>query len=133
MDKHNNPWIGGDMIHFKDHKTLNIFDPLAFLGPKRKRLMDTSWARLFRDQILSELPVDKVFKNYHWFMGRPTKELYAMLGVMILQQMHDLTDEETIHQYAFNMEWHYALGITDESDQERVTFVPKLFGRCDAC
>ena len=51
-------------------------------------------------------------------MGRPTKELYAMLGVMILQQMHNLTDEETIHQYAFNLEWHYALGITDESDQE---------------
>jgi len=104
------------MIHFKDHKTLNIFDPLAFLGPKRKKLMDTSWARLFRDQILPELPVDKVFKNYHWAMGRPTKELYAMLGVMILQQMHDLTDEETIHQYAFNIEWHYALDITDDSD-----------------
>jgi hypothetical protein len=51
-------------------------------------------------------------------MGRPTKELYAMLGVMILQQMQDLTDEETIHQFAFNIEWHYALGITDESDDE---------------
>lgn len=106
------------MIHIKDHKTLNIFDPFAFLGPKRKKLIDTSWAKLFRDHILLSLPVDKVFKNYHWAMGRPTKELYAMLGVMILQQMHDLTDEETIHQYAFNLEWHYALGITDESDQE---------------
>jgi hypothetical protein len=106
------------MINIKDHKTLNIFDPFAFLGPKRKKLIDTSWAKLFRDQILPELPVDKIFKEYHWFMGRPTKELYAMLGVMILQQMHDLTDEETIHQYAFNLEWHYALGITDESDQE---------------
>jgi len=106
------------MINIKDHKTLNIFDRFAFLGPKRKKLIDTSWAKLFRDQILPELPVEKVFKNYHWAMGRPTKELYAMLGVMILQQMHDLTDEETIHQYAFNMEWHYALGITGESDQE---------------
>jgi hypothetical protein len=60
--------------------------------------------------------VDKIFKNYQWAMGRPTKELYAMLGVMILQQMHDLTDEETIHQYGFNIEWHYALDITDDSD-----------------
>jgi hypothetical protein len=72
---------------------------------------------LFRDHVLFALPVDKIFKNYHWAMGRPTKELYAMLGVMILQQMHDLTDEETIHQYAFSIEWHYALDITDESDQ----------------
>jgi hypothetical protein len=27
------------MIHTKDHKTLNIFDPFAFLGPKRKQLV----------------------------------------------------------------------------------------------
>jgi hypothetical protein len=104
------------MIHIKDHKTLNIFKPFPFLGPKRQKLIEASWAKLFRDHILFELPVDKIFKNYQWAMGRPTKELYAMLGVMILQQMHDLTDEETIHQYAFNIEWHYALDITNDSD-----------------
>ena len=118
MDKHNNPWIGSEMIHIKDHKTLNIFDPFAFLGPKRKKLMETSWAKLFRDHLVFNLPVNKVFKNYQWVMGRPTKELYAMLGLMILQQMHDLTDQETIHQFAFNLEWHYALDITSESDAE---------------
>jgi len=113
----NNIFAEGHMIHIKDHKTLNMFDPLPFLGPKRRRLMETSWAKLFREHVLFALPVDQIFKNYHWAMGRPTKELYAMLGVMILQQMHDLTDEETIHQYAFSLEWHYALDITDESDQ----------------
>jgi hypothetical protein len=105
------------MIHIKDHKTLNIFDPLPYLGPKRRRLMESSWAKLFRDHVLVALPVDKIFKNYHWAMGRPTKELYAMLGAMILQQMRDLTDEETVHEYAFSIQWHYALDITDESDQ----------------
>jgi hypothetical protein len=105
------------MINIKDHKTLNIFDPLPYLGPKRRRLMESSWGKLFRDHVLVALPVDKIFKNYHWVMGRPTKELYAMLGAMILQQMHDLTDEETVHAYAFSIEWHYALDITDESDQ----------------
>ena len=105
------------MIHIKDHKTLNMFDSLPYLGPKRRMLIESSWAKLFRDHVLFSLPVDKIFNNYHWSMGRPTKELYAMLGVMILQQMHDLTDEETVHQYAFNIEWHYALDITDESDQ----------------
>lgn len=105
------------MINIKDHKTLNMLDPLPYLGPKRRRLMESSWAKLFRDHVLFALPVDQIFKNYHWAMGRPTKELYAMLGVMILQQLHDLTDEETVHAYAFSIEWHYALDITDESDQ----------------
>ncbi len=102
------------MINIKDHKTIDMFDPLPYLGPKRRKLMESSWAKLFRDHVLFALPVDKIFKNYHWAMGRPTKELYAMLGVMILQQMHDLTDEETVHEYAFSIEWHYALDITDE-------------------
>jgi len=105
------------MINIKDHKTRNIFDPLPYFGPKRRKLMESSWAKLFRDHVLPVLPVDQIFKHYHWAMGRPTKELYAMLGAMILQQMHDLTDEETVHEYAFSIEWHYALDITDESDQ----------------
>jgi hypothetical protein len=106
------------MIHTKDHRTLNIFDPFAFLGPKRKELIESSWAKLFREHILSELPVHKIIENYNRLKGRPTKELYAMLGLMILQQMHDYTDQEAIHQFAFNIEWHYALNVTSESDVE---------------
>ena len=39
-----------------------------------------------------------------------------MLGIALLQQMEDLTDEATIRQFAFNIEWHYALNVTDPSD-----------------
>lgn len=48
--------------------------------------------------------------------GRPTKELHTVLGVLILQQAHDLTDDETVNQVAFNIQWHYALNITEETD-----------------
>ena len=30
--------------------------------------------------------------------------------------MHDLSDEETVDQLAFNLKWHFALDITEESD-----------------
>jgi hypothetical protein len=113
---HNNELSGERMIHIKDHKTLDMFDSFAFLGPKRKKLIEKSWGKLFREQILSELPVHKIVEKYDQLNGRPTKELYAMLGVMILQQMFDLTDEEAVNQFAFNIEWHYALNITCDSD-----------------
>ena len=45
--------------------------------------------------ILCELPVYKVAPYFSDGMGRPTKELYTALGVLVLQQMLDLTDEET--------------------------------------
>ena len=48
------------MIHTKDHKTGYLFDPWDHLGPKRRKLMEQSWAGLFREHILCELPVHKM-------------------------------------------------------------------------
>jgi competence protein ComGF len=105
------------MFYTKDHKTLDMFDPFAFLGPKRRSLLDTTWAKIFREEILPDLPVEVLRTKYDDLMGRPTKELYAMLGVMIIQQTEDLSDEEAARQFAFNIQWHYALGITGDSDK----------------
>ena len=106
------------MIHIKDHKTPDMFDPFPFLGPKRKQRIEESWAKVFREHILPTLPVEKVFSKYDLVMGAPTKELYAMLGLMVIQQMHDLTDDEAVSQFAFNMQWHYALNITSTADAD---------------
>jgi hypothetical protein len=105
------------MIRIKDHKTGYIFDPWGYLGPKRRKLMEESWAGLFRQEILNELPVQEIASAFSDFSGRPTKELYMALGSLVLQQMQDLTDEETSNQVAFNLQWQYALDITGESDE----------------
>jgi len=39
-----------------------------------------------------------------------------MMGIMVLQQMHDLTDDQAVEQFCFNIQWHYALNITNASD-----------------
>ncbi len=107
------------MFYAKDHKTGYLFDPFEFLGIQRRKLLDQSWAHLFRDEILPDLPVEKLAPYYSSRMGRPTKELFSLLGLLILQQMFDLTDEEAVRQFAFNIEWHYALDIVSESDEEK--------------
>ena len=112
--------IGADaMIHARDHQTPYLFDPWDYLGPKRKMLLSESWAGLFREHILPELPVHKLARFFTEDFGRPTKELYASLGSLILQQMHDMTDEETVSQFSFNIQWHYALDIPGESDESK--------------
>lgn len=104
------------MIHVKDHKQYDMFNPFEYLGPKRLALLESSWAHLFREEILHKLPAEKLFPLYSEQHGRRTKELYAMLGIVLLQQMEDLTDEEAIQQFSFNIMWHYALNVTDTSD-----------------
>jgi hypothetical protein len=119
------------MIHTRDHKTASLFDPWHFLGEKRRKLMDASWAALFREHILCVLPVSKVAPFFNDTFGRPTKELYTALGVLVLQQIHDLTDEETVSQLAFNLQWHYALDIVDESDEAKYLCAKTLWNLRD--
>jgi len=104
------------MITAKDHSTGLLFDFWDHIGPKRRKLLDKSWSGVFREFLLHELPISRIARHFTDYSGRPSKELYAMTGAMILQQMHDLSDEEAQRALAFNLDWHYALDITDDSD-----------------
>ena len=104
------------MITINDPKSRILFDIWANLGPKRRQMLDESWSGIFRSKILPILPAEKLISNYKVDFGRPGKELYSSLGVLLLQQMHDLTDSETVEQFSFNIQWHYALNITNDSD-----------------
>ena len=108
--------MGKFMIHIKDHKQRDMFNPFAHLGPKRLALLESSWAHLFREEILHNLPVEKLFRFYDEFKGRKTKELYAMLGLVLIQQMEDCTESDAVDNFALNLKWQYALNITDASD-----------------
>ena len=44
-------------------------------------------------------------------------DIFASMAALILQQMNDLTDEETVSQFSFNLQWHYALDIPGKSDK----------------
>ncbi len=104
------------MVHVKNHKQGYISDPWSHLDPKRRQLLAKSWSGLFQEEILPYLPVASLQSHYHDWNGRLTKEHHSMIGMMILQQMHDLTDEEDIEQLCFNIQWHYALNITSPID-----------------
>ena len=104
------------MITVKDHWTGHMFDPWENVGPKRKKLLKQSWAQVFRIYLLETLPVGKIMDKFSAETGRPSKELFSAVGALILQQLHNLSDPEVVHAFAFDLEWHYALDITDESD-----------------
>jgi hypothetical protein len=107
------------MIRVKNHKQGTLFDPWGYLSPKRRDLLQNSWAGLFRKHLLCELPISEIAPFFVESFGRPTKELHTALGVMVLQQSLDLADAETVEQLAFNTQWHYALNITEESDSAK--------------
>ena len=89
-------------------------------------MLECGWPGLFRHHILPSIPVNKVSKHFSETFGRPTKELYSMLGALI-QQAFDLTDKETVQQYAFYIQGHYSLNITEESDSAKYISLKTLW------
>ena len=64
------------------------------------------------------MPVESLPKYYRDKNGRPSKEMYSMLGLIILQQMHDLTDEKAVGDFMFDTRLGYALDVPGDSDRE---------------
>jgi len=60
------------MLINRDHDTGSLFDPWRYLGDKRRRLLEKSWAAVFREYLLNELPVAEIGAHFSDDMGRPT-------------------------------------------------------------
>jgi hypothetical protein len=79
------------MIHVKDHKQLDMFNPFAHLGPKRLALLESSWAQLFRDEILHKLPADKKLShNNIYIYGRIGTNFIVPFTMELVSEYIDL-------------------------------------------
>jgi len=89
-----------------------LFDPFdrVLTEKTRKRLLD-SWPGVFRHVILELMPVDALSGHFDPVLGRPTKELYSMAGLILLMEFMDWTKDQALDAYRFNMEVHYALNL----------------------
>jgi hypothetical protein len=48
--------------------------------------------------------------------GRPNFSVARLLGLSLLQEWNDLSDQETLDTFSFDVRWRYALDINDEED-----------------
>ncbi|MDD5458721.1 MAG: hypothetical protein PHF37_04965 [Phycisphaerae bacterium] len=64
-------------------KLVDPFD--SVLAPQtRKHLLD-SWPEVFRHVLLEKMPVGALSEHFDPVMGRPSKELYSMVGLIFLK------------------------------------------------
>lgn len=96
-------------------------DPQATFGSltvlltpeKIARLEKNHWAGSFRGKALPVLLAnEQTFRPlFCEDNGRPNKPVAATLGVLILKETFDLTDEAALDNFEFNASWQYALNV----------------------
>ena len=94
-------------------KTLqgSIFDGYIWIPPNKLNRLEKSWAGPFREHILPILTKSEAdFASiYSPDMGAPNKPVSVLLGLLIIKEMNDLTDIETLSHFEFDMQWQFAL------------------------
>jgi hypothetical protein len=74
--------------------------------------LESSWALLFRLEILPIL-----FRNEDRYAmlygrtGRPNFSVARLLGLCLLQEWNDFSDQEALDTFSFDIRWRYALDV----------------------
>lgn len=87
------------------------------ISPALRRRLESSWAHLFRCEILPILfrNEDK-YAMLYGTTGRPNFSVARLLGLCLLEEWNDLSDQEALDTFSFDVRWRYALDADEEED-----------------
>ena len=100
------------MQNQNDPRQTLLFDPwaLVFSHGLYARIR-SRWQGLFHDVLLRLMPAEQLAEQFHPELGRPTKELYSVAGLIFLKEFNDWTEEEAVEAYCFRLDVQYALNV----------------------
>lgn len=106
------------MRHAVDPRQGRLFDPFeGIIPPLGRKQIDEGWQGLFRESLLHLMPVRQLGAHFDPAIGRPTKELYSVAGLLLLQEMNDWTNTQTTEAYLFRTDVQYALNLEPGQDE----------------
>ena len=76
------------MKHAVNPTQKGLFDTeMTKFSPVAYRVLSTGWQGVFRKSLLERMPTEEMGQSFSETMGRPTKELYSMAGLVVIAQM----------------------------------------------
>jgi hypothetical protein len=75
----------------------------------------SSWAHLFKVEILPILfRSEENFSMLYGKTGRPNFSVARAIGLCLLQEYNDLSDQQALDAFGFDIRWRYALDVSDD-------------------
>jgi len=114
----------------------SLFGAKSTMGVSARKRLENSWAEAFRAEVMPELmAAESSFAELYGSTGRPNFSVARMLGMMFLQEMRDIADQEALDALSFDVRWQHALGMTSEdaylSRRSLVAFRSRLVAQDD--
>jgi hypothetical protein len=94
------------------------------ISPALRKRLESSWAHLFRCEILPILfRKEDDYAALYGTTGRPNFSVARLLGLCLLQEWNDLSGQGALDAYSFDVRWRYALDVHDEDYLSRRSLV----------
>ncbi len=100
------------MRHIDDPRQIRLIDPFANVFSKLAyERIRAGWQGVFRHVILELLPARELGEHFSPNMGRTTKELYSMAGLILIKEFRNWTGSEATDAYMMDAGVQYALNL----------------------
>lgn len=94
-----------------------LFNESSQLTPNVRNRLETSWAHLFKKEVLPILfSKEDDYAFLYGKTGRPNFSVTRMLGLCLLQELNNLSDQQALDEFSFDIRWRYALDIEKDED-----------------
>ena len=89
----------------------SLFSASTLLPEGKRRRLERTWAWAFRTGALPLIDENLFRHLYHGDNGRPNKPVQTVIGLLLLKDMWDLTDEEILFNLDFNLAYQVTLDV----------------------
>ena len=80
------------------------------LPARNLKYLENSWAATFRREVFLRIPEDRFAVLYDPDPSRPNTPVNILVGLNVLKEWHNWSDEEMYEHYLFDLQVRYALG-----------------------
>jgi hypothetical protein len=104
-------------MYKKTNPQQKLFGVGTQLSPSLRSRIESSWAQLFKLEVLPILLKNEDrYALLYGKTGRPNFSVARVLGLCLLQEWNDLSDQQALDTFSFDLRWRYALEVSDEEE-----------------
>lgn len=89
----------------------SLFTTTTLLPEEKMRRLEKTWAWAFRVKALPLIDEELFRHLYDEENGRPNKPVQTLIGLLLLKEMFDLTDDDALFNLDFNLAYQVALEL----------------------
>ncbi|MES7190625.1 transposase, partial [Cutibacterium acnes] len=97
----------------RKEQQITMDSPIMQLPKSLVESLEKGWAGSFYANVFLSVNEDRFSPMYSQIYSRPNRPVNILISLLLLKELHGLTDEQLIASLYFDYRFQYALGISD--------------------